>query len=125
MLSSSYYNSNKTKCEPNYAGDLSFLATCLYTLYVPIILQQGSNFEIHSMLLRWVTDGFGNNIIRSHRGNLKNVGIRIHKVIVRNMKHTVPLNVIENEPLLSIFEWNKEKESIYPYMNLDNINCSD
>lgn len=98
-----FVNASKPIHEPNPAFDLCYLAVDLYNTLTPICIEPHQLTPLQQMLTRWVTDDYGNNIVRSRTGVPKNEGIKLYKVIARHVHYPIPANVIEQEPIFQTF----------------------
>ena len=98
-----FYNKKKPLCEPNPAFDLCYLACSLFNTLLPVCVDSYQLTPLQQLLIRWVTDKDGNNIVRSRTGVAKNEGIKLYKVIARHVQYPVPRHVISKEPLFQEF----------------------
>ena len=116
-----YYNKNKPTCAPNPAFDLCYLACSLFNTLIPVCVDADQLTPLQKLLIRWVTDKHGNNIVRSRTGVAKNDGIKLYKVIARHMEYPVPRTVILNEPLFQEFISTEPVDYSSPHICIDRI----
>lgn len=104
-----FFNENKPRLEPNYSFDLSRLGCSIYD-----ILFENENIDenttlddLQKIILKWVTDDNGKNILYKKNGEERYPNFKLYKMIARTVHHCEPAEQLK-EPYFAQFLYVEE-----------------
>lgn len=114
-----YFNDKKPRLEPNFSFDLCRLGCALYDY-----LMDEPKTKIVQIMLDWVKDDKGRNILYKKNGDERYPDFKLYKMIARTVNKHVPAQVLSN-PYFNKFIVPKKEimKKIKEVMDLDAIPC--
>jgi len=112
-----YFNDKKPLLEPNMSFDLCRLGCALYDFLI-----DEPKSKIVQIMLNWVKDDKGRNILYKKNGDERYPDFKLYKMIARSVNKHVPVNVLNNSYFDKYIVTKKDlkKKKI---MDLDAIPC--
>jgi hypothetical protein len=110
-----YFNDKKPRLEPNFGFDLCRLGCALYDYLV-----DEPKTKIVQIMLDWVKDDKGRNILYKKNGDERYPDFKLYKMIARTANKHVPVNVLGNSYFDKFIATKKEVVKQI-YMDLDAI----
>ena len=112
-----YLNEKKPRLEPNFSFDLCRLGCALYDFLI-----DEPKSKIVQIMLNWVKDDKGRNILYKKNGDERYPDFKLYKMIARSVNKHVPVNVLNNSYFDKYIVTKKDlkKKKI---MDLDAIPC--
>ena len=86
-----YINKNKPIINPNYSFDLCRLGCALYDVIID------DNTEISKIMLEWVLDDKGRNVLYKKDGSERYPDFKLYKMIARTVHNHIPMDVLNNK----------------------------
>lgn len=86
-----YYNDKKPRLEPNFSFDLCRLGCALYDY-----LADEPKSKIVEIMLEWVKDDKGRNILYKKNGDERYPDFKLYKMIARTVNKHIPATVLSN-----------------------------
>jgi hypothetical protein len=86
-----YYNDKKPRLEPNFSFDLCRLGCALYDY-----LMEEPKAQIVQIMLDWVRDDKGRNILYKKNGDERYPDFKLYKMIARTVNKHIPATVLSN-----------------------------
>ena len=86
-----YFNDKKPRLEPNMSFDLCRLGCALYDFLI-----DEPKSKIVQIMLNWVKDDKGRNILYKKNGDERYPDFKLYKMIARSVNKHVPVNVLNN-----------------------------
>jgi hypothetical protein len=86
-----YFNDKKERIDPNFSFDLCRLGCALYDY-----LEHEPKSKIVQLMLDWVIDDKGRNILYKKNGDERYPEFKLYKMIARTVHKHVPANVLSN-----------------------------
>jgi len=111
-----YFNTKKPRLDPNMSFDLCRLGCALYDY-----LMDEPSTPIHKIMLDWITDDKGRNILYKKNGDERYPDFKLYKMIARTVNKHIPINVLHNSYLDKFIVNKKEVKSNIGLMDLDAI----
>jgi len=114
-----YFNDKKPRLDPNVGFDLCRLGCALYDY-----LMDEPKSKIVQIMLEWVKDDKGRNILYKKNGDERYPDFKLYKMIARTANKHVPISVLSN-PYFDKFIVPKKEvmKKITEVMDLDAIPC--
>ena len=112
-----YFNDKKPRLEPNFSFDLCRLGCALYDY-----LMDEPKTKIVQIMLDWVKDDKGRNILYKKNGDERYPDFKLYKMIARTVNKHVPAQVLSN-PYFNKFIVPKKEIMKKSIMDLDAIPC--
>jgi hypothetical protein len=113
-----YLNDKKPRLEPNYSFDLCRLGCALYDY-----LTDEPRTKIIEIMLNWVIDDKGRNILYKKNGDERYPDFKLYKMIARTVNNHVPIDVLNNLYFDKFIVNKKEIKKSTDIMDLDAIPC--
>jgi hypothetical protein len=113
-----YLNDKKPRLEPNYSFDLCRLGCALYDY-----LTHEPRTKIIEIMLNWVIDDKGRNILYKKNGDERYPDFKLYKMIARTVNKHVPNDVLNNPYFDKFIVNKKEIKKSSDIMDLDAIPC--
>ena len=112
-----YYNDKKPRLDPNFSFDLCRLGCALYDY-----LEDEPKSKIVQIMLEWVKDDKGRNILYKKNGDERYPDFKLYKMIARTVNKHIPATVLSN-PYFDKFIVNKKEvvKKMKEVMDLDAI----
>jgi len=114
-----YFNDKKPRLDPNFSFDLCRLGCALYDYLVdePIT-------KIGQIILDWVKDDKGRNILYKKNGDERYPDFKLYKMIARTVNNHIPASVLSN-PYFDRFITSKKeiKKNNKKVMDVDDYPC--
>ena len=111
-----YLNKNKPIINPNFSFDLCRLGCALYDVIID------DNTEISKIMLEWVSDDKGRNVLYKKDGSERYPDFKLYKMIARTVHNHIPMDVLNNKHfgkyIISKKSFNDTKSSL---INIDAI----
>ena len=113
-----YFNENKPIINPNFSFDLCRLGCALYD----VILED--NTEISKIILDWVLDDKGRNVLYKKDGSERYPDFKLYKMIARTVHNHTPIEVL-NKKYFGKYIISKKsfKDTQSKLINIDAIPC--
>ena len=113
-----YFNENKPVINPNFSFDLCRLGCALYD----VILDD--NTEISKIILDWVLDDKGRNVLYKRDGSERYPDFKLYKMIARTVHNHDPISVL-NKQYFGKYVISKKsfKDTLSTLINIDAIPC--
>jgi hypothetical protein len=114
-----YFNDKKPRLDPNFSFDLCRLGCALYDYLVdePIT-------KIGQIMLDWVKDDKGRNILYKKNGDERYPDFKLYKMIARTVNKHIPASVLSNPYFDKFITAKKEiKKNNKNVMDLDDYPC--
>ena len=86
-----YFNENKPIINPNFSFDLCRLGCALYDVIID------DNTEISKIMLEWVLDDKGRNVLYKKDGSERYPDFKLYKMIARTVHNHIPMDVLNNK----------------------------
>jgi hypothetical protein len=86
-----YINNKKPRLEPNYSFDLCRLGCALYDYLI-----DEPSTKIVQIMLDWITDDKGRNILYKKNGDERYPDFKLYKMIARTVNKHIPSDVLSN-----------------------------
>ena len=86
-----YYNDKKPRLDPNFSFDLCRLGCALYDY-----LMEEPKAQIVQIMLDWVRDDKGRNILYKKNGDERYPDFKLYKMIARTVNKHIPATVLSN-----------------------------
>ena len=86
-----YFNKNKPIINPNFSFDLCRLGCALYDVIID------DNTEISKIMLEWVLDDKGRNVLYKKDGSERYPDFKLYKMIARTVHNHMPMDVLNNK----------------------------
>ena len=102
-----YLNDKKPRLEPNFSFDLCRLGCALYDYLV-----DEPKSKIVQIMLDWVTDDKGRNILYKKNGDERYPDFKLYKMIARTVKKHIPLDVLTNTYFDKFIATKKEMKNV-------------
>ena len=102
-----YLNDKKPRLEPNFSFDLCRLGCALYDYLV-----DEPKSKIVQIMLDWVTDDKGRNILYKKNGDERYPDFKLYKMIARTVKKHIPLDVLINTYFDKFIATKKEMKNV-------------
>jgi len=112
-----YFNDKKPRLDPNFSFDLCRLGCALYDY-----LLDEPKSKIVQIMLEWVKDDKGRNILYKKNGDERYPDFKLYKMIARTVNNHVPAQVLSN-PYFDKFIVPKKEVAKKIVMDLDAIPC--
>ena len=113
-----YFNENKPVINPNFSFDLCRLGCALYD----VILDD--NTEISKIILEWVLDDKGRNVLYKRDGSERYPDFKLYKMIARTVHNHIPMSVLNNKYFGKYIISKKSfKDTQSKLINIDAIPC--
>ena len=113
-----YFNDKKPRLEPNMGFDLCRLGCALYDF-----LMDEPKTKINQIMLDWVKDDKGRNILYKKNGDERYPDFKLYKMIARTANKHVPAQVLNNPYFDKFIVAKKEIKKQTVVMDLDAIPC--
>ena len=114
-----YYNDKKPRLDPNFSFDLCRLGCALYDF-----LMDEPKSKIVQIMLDWVKDDKGRNILYKKNGDERYPDFKLYKMIARTVNKHTPAAVLSNPYFDKYIVPKKEiQKKIKEVMDLDAIPC--
>jgi hypothetical protein len=104
-----FYDKNKPVIEPNNSFDICRLGCSIYDFILEIEEESDPQFEpdlLQSLIIDWVKDDNGKNIIYKKNGDERYPSFKLYKMISRNVHKQTPMDQL-NKPLFEPFSIKK------------------
>ena len=111
-----YFNEKKPRLEPNFSFDLCRLGCALYDY-----LEDEPKTKIAQIILEWVKDDKGRNILYKKNGDERYPDFKLYKMIARTVNKHVPINVLNNPYFDKFIIHKKEIKNRFKVMDIDSI----
>ena len=111
-----YINDKKPRLEPNMSFDLCRLGCALYDYLI-----DEEPTKIVQMMLNWVNDDKGRNILYKKNGDERYPDFKLYKMIARTVNKHVPIDVLSNAYFDKFIVPKKEIKPTLQVMDLDVI----
>jgi hypothetical protein len=111
-----YFNDKKPRLEPNMSFDLCRLGCALYDFLI-----DEPSTKIGQIMLNWVNDDKGRNILYKKNGDERYPDFKLYKMIARTVNKHIPQDVLNNAYFDKFIVAKKEIKSNTPFMDLDAI----
>ena len=111
-----YLNDKKPRLEPNMSFDLCRLGCALYDFLI-----DEEPTKIVQMMLNWVNDDKGRNILYKKNGDERYPDFKLYKMIARTVNKHVPIDVLSNAYFDKFIIPKKEIKPTLHVMDLDVI----
>jgi hypothetical protein len=117
-----FYNSKKPVIEPNYSFDLCRLACSMLDFIIEDLkdIQTFRSVPVYDMIISWVYDDMGNNILYKRNGEERYPDFKLYKMIARIVHHHTPERQFAH-PCFQKFQSPKKKVNIKKVIDLDKI----
>ena len=104
-----FFNENKPRLEPNYSFDLSRLGCSIYDiLFENENIDENSTLDdLQKIILKWVTDDNGKNILYKKNGEERYPNFKLYKMIARTVHNCEPAEQLK-EPYFAQFLYVQE-----------------
>ena len=112
-----YFNEKKPRIDPNFSFDLCRLGCALYDYLI-----DEPKSKIVQIMLDWVIDDKGRNILYKKNGDERYPDFKLYKMIARTVNKHVPTNVLSN-PYFDKFIVPKKEVNKKSVMDLDAMPC--
>ena len=113
-----YFNDKKPRLEPNMSFDLCRLGCALYDFLI-----DEPQSKIRQIMLNWVLDDKGRNILYKKNGDERYLEFKLYKMIARTVTKHVPIDVLTNAYFDKFIIPKKEIKQALQVMDLDVIPC--
>jgi hypothetical protein len=113
-----YFNDQKPRLEPNFSFDLCRLGCALYDYLI-----DEPKSKIVQIMLDWVNDDKGRNILYKKNGDERYPDFKLYKMIARTVNKHVPATVLSNPYFDKFIVGKKELKKNTVVMDLDAIPC--
>jgi len=115
-----YFNDKKPRLEPNMSFDLCRLGCALYDYLI-----DEPPTKIVQIILNWITDDKGRNILYKKNGDERYPDFKLYKMIARTVNKHIPIDVLSNPYFDKFIVPKKEIKSVATdmIMDLDVIPC--
>ena len=100
-----FFNEKKPRLEPNYSFDLSRLGCSIYDILFEnenIDEDENTLDDLQKIILKWVTDDNGKNILYKKNGEERYPNFKLYKMIARTVHHCEPAEQLK-EPYFAQF----------------------
>jgi hypothetical protein len=111
-----YFNDKKPRLEPNMSFDLCRLGCALYDFLI-----DEPSTKIGQIMLNWVNDDKGRNILYKKNGDERYPDFKLYKMIARTVNKHIPQDVLNNAHFDKFIVAKKEIKTNAPLMDLDSI----
>lgn len=93
-----YFNEDKPRLEPNYSFDLCRLGCSIFDFLIEDIEDlKKIRSPIKKIILDWVTDDKGRNVLYKNNGEERYPDFKLYKMIARSVHNHIPAKVLENK----------------------------
>jgi len=115
-----YFNDKKPRLEPNMSFDLCRLGCALYDYLI-----DEPHTKIVQIMLAWITDDKGRNILYKKNGDERYPDFKLYKMIARTVNKHIPVDVLSNPYFDKFIIPKKEIKNVSAdmIMDLDVIPC--
>jgi hypothetical protein len=113
-----YINDKKPRLEPNMSFDLCRLGCALYDYLI-----DEPNTKIVQIMLDWIKDDKGRNILYKKNGDERYPDFKLYKMIARTVNKHIPSDVLNNTYFDKFIIPKKEIKPTMSLMDLDAIPC--
>ena len=113
-----YINEKKPRLEPNMSFDLCRLGCALYDFLI-----DEPQTKIIQIMLNWVNDDKGRNILYKKNGDERYPDFKLYKMIARTVNKHVPIDVLSNAYFDKFIVPKKEIKTTVKVMDFDVIPC--
>jgi len=117
-----YFNNKKPRLEPNMSFDLCRLGCALYDYLI-----DEPHTKIVQIMLNWITDDKGRNILYKKNGDERYPDFKLYKMIARTVNKHIPADVLSNAYFDKFIIPKKEIKNVSAssdaLMDLDVIPC--
>jgi len=113
-----YFNNKKPRLEPSYSFDLCRLGCALYDYLV-----DEPKTKITQIMLEWVKDDKGRNILYKKNGDERYPDFKLYKMIARTVSKHTPMNVLQNSYFDKFIIRKKDIKKNTKIMDIDSIPC--
>ena len=115
-----YFNDKKPRLEPNMSFDLCRLGCALYDYLI-----DEPPTKIVQIILAWITDDKGRNILYKKNGDERYPDFKLYKMIARTVNKHIPMDVLSNAYFDKFIISKKEIKNVSAdmIMDLDVIPC--
>jgi hypothetical protein len=118
-----YLNPKKNIVPPNFSFDLCRLATSLYDFFFEDEIDDKDELNpIQQIILEWVTDDKGRNILYKNNGDERYPDFKLYKMITRSVHNHIPKNQL-TKAIFSKYSISKKNIKKKTIMNIDEIPC--
>ena len=101
-----FVNEEKPIITPNFSFDLCRLGCSLYDYFL-----RESESEIKNIILDWVNDDDGHNVLYKSNGEERYPEFKLYKMITRKVHKHIPSNVLKNKHSPRIIaKWTKNND---------------
>jgi len=111
-----YFNNKKPRLEPNMSFDLCRLGCALYDYLI-----DEEPTKIVQIMLNWVNDDKGRNILYKKNGDERYPDFKLYKMIARTVNKHMPIDVLSNAYFDKFIVPKKEIKPTVQVMDLDVI----
>ena len=113
-----YFNDQKPRLEPNFSFDLCRLGCALYDYLI-----DEPKSKIVQIMLDWVNDDKGRNILYKKNGDERYPDFKLYKMIARTVNKHVPATILSNPYFDKFIVGKKDVKKNTVVMDLDVIPC--
>jgi len=113
-----YINDKKPRLEPSYSFDLCRLGCALYDYLV-----DEPKTKITKIMLEWVNDDKGRNILYKKNGDERYPDFKLYKMIARTVSKHIPMNVLQKPYFEKFIVKKKDIKKNTKIMDIDSIPC--
>ena len=113
-----YFNNEKPRLDPNFSFDLCRLGCALYDYLI-----DEPKSKIVQIMLDWVNDDKGRNILYKKNGDERYPDFKLYKMIARTVNKHVPATVLSNPYFDKFIISKKDVKKNTVVMDLDVIPC--
>ena len=117
-----FFDNTKKRIENNFSFDVCRLGCSLYDFFIdsPEDIPKMEEVPIVKLIMSWVEDDNGKNILYKSDGSTRYPGFKIYKMIARSVHNHTPEMEIKKEIFEHYLMQNNKDESL-PFMNMDKL----
>ena len=117
-----FFDNTKKRIENNFSFDICRLGCSLYDFFIdcPDDIIKMKEVPIVNLIMSWVEDDNGKNILYKSDGSSRYPGFKIYKMIARNVHNHNPEHEVKRE-IFNDYIMEKTNDTSLSIMNMDNL----